>query len=78
MTTVDVGADGCHKPSTCAGCGRDFVCGMSIGAERCWCAELPPLAVPPESGVGCYCPECLMNRLRPALLNTDAPSSEVT
>lgn len=43
--------------SACARCGAAFECGMQAGAERCWCAELPPLA--PVPGQGCLCPACL-------------------
>jgi len=43
--------------SACARCGAAFECGMAAGAERCWCAELPPLK--PTAGSGCLCPACL-------------------
>ncbi|HSH08726.1 MAG TPA: cysteine-rich CWC family protein [Burkholderiales bacterium] len=43
--------------SRCARCGARFECGLQAGAERCWCAELPPLE--PAPGEGCLCPACL-------------------
>lgn len=41
----------------CDSCGEGFSCGMKAGAEKCWCAELPP--VMPVSGDACLCPKCL-------------------
>jgi ribosomal protein L34E len=46
----------------CARCGASFECGMKSGIERCWCAELPPIA--PERALGgCLCPRCLRDAL---------------
>jgi hypothetical protein len=42
----------------CARCGATFECGMKAGVERCWCAELPPIA-PDAALAGCFCPRCL-------------------
>ncbi|MBZ0142424.1 MAG: cysteine-rich CWC family protein [Rhodocyclaceae bacterium] len=53
----------CGAKPVCPGCGRAFVCGLEAGWERCWCADLPPLALPPSAGKGCYCPECLKRLL---------------
>lgn len=60
--------------SVCARCGQRFVCGMTAGEEKCWCAAFPPIfAVPAEGGAqgGCYCPACLetlvAERLRKAV-----------
>jgi hypothetical protein len=36
---------------------------MKAGWERCWCADLPALGMPPAAGTGCYCPECLKKML---------------
>ncbi|MBI5923123.1 MAG: cysteine-rich CWC family protein [Betaproteobacteria bacterium] len=47
-----------NSSNICPRCGKAFTCGMNAGQASCWCAELPPLAIP-ESGSGCYCPECL-------------------
>ncbi|MEZ5614892.1 MAG: cysteine-rich CWC family protein [Rhodocyclaceae bacterium] len=54
---------GCKRRTRCPGCGRGFECGMAGGLERCWCAELPPLTSPPDTGRGCYCPDCLKTLL---------------
>jgi len=50
--------------SRCARCGTRFTCGMRSGAERCWCAELPPLA--PVPGRDCLCADCLRAALAAA------------
>lgn len=50
----------------CPGCGRAFTCGSLAGGERCWCADLPSLPTLPEAGKGCYCPDCLRERLAQA------------
>jgi len=42
----------------CARCGATFECGMKAGVERCWCADLPPIA-PDVALAGCLCPRCL-------------------
>jgi hypothetical protein len=43
----------------CAGCGRQFECGMH-DAEPCWCSVEFPAVMPLPDGVrGCYCRECL-------------------
>lgn len=47
----------------CARCGAPFECGMSAGAERCWCADRPPVAIDPSLG-GCLCPRCLAGLAR--------------
>ncbi|HNQ57201.1 MAG: cysteine-rich CWC family protein [Burkholderiales bacterium] len=56
-------SNGCETSPACPGCGRIFMCGMEAGRERCWCADLPPLEMPPVDGKGCYCPECLKKML---------------
>lgn len=62
-----VSMNGCSdQAQTCPGCGRAFTCGMLAGMPRCWCAELPVLEAPPEAGKGCYCPDCLRERLAEA------------
>ena len=43
----------------CPRCGKAFTCGMQAGAERCWCADLPPLGALDPAQKGCYCPDCL-------------------
>ncbi|MGW8269063.1 MAG: cysteine-rich CWC family protein [Burkholderiales bacterium] len=52
------------SPPRCARCGQYFECGMLAGAERCWCAELPPLD--PVPGETCLCPACLRAALAAA------------
>lgn len=52
------GKPGALAGETCSRCGATFECGMKAGAERCWCAELPPLAPDPALG-SCLCPRCL-------------------
>jgi uncharacterized protein (TIGR00290 family) len=42
----------------CARCGATFECGMKSGVERCWCADLPPIA-PSAAFASCLCPRCL-------------------
>lgn len=54
------------QAQTCAGCGRAFTCGNLAGWEHCWCADLPALPTPPEAGKGCYCPDCMQERLAEA------------
>jgi hypothetical protein len=46
------------EDAVCARCGASFECGMKAGVERCWCAELPPVA-PDAALAGCLCPRCL-------------------
>ncbi|MBK7663430.1 MAG: cysteine-rich CWC family protein [Sterolibacteriaceae bacterium] len=48
----------------CAKCGAGFVCGMQAGLAACWCAQLPPVAPPLGSAVGCLCPNCLEAEIR--------------
>ncbi len=43
----------------CPRCGREFVCGMSAGMDKCWCAELPALGRLDPDASACYCPDCL-------------------
>lgn len=44
---------------TCARCGAPFRCGIA-DPEPCWCAAVPPVAVPEsEAAAGCLCPACL-------------------
>jgi hypothetical protein len=52
-----------NQEQACAGCGRAFTCGMQAGMAHCWCADLPALRTPPESGTGCFCPDCLKKML---------------
>ncbi len=40
------------------------------GLQRCWCAELPALPAEPEADKGCYCPDCLKERLAAGALKT--------
>lgn len=46
----------------CARCGATFECGMKAGVERCWCADLPPIA-PSAAFAGCLCPACLRSEI---------------
>jgi hypothetical protein len=46
------------EPEVCARCGATFECGMKAGVERCWCADLPPIA-PSAAFASCLCPRCL-------------------
>jgi hypothetical protein len=50
-----------ENESRCARCGAAFVCGMTAGRDRCWCADLPPLE--PVRGRGCLCRRCLVKEL---------------
>ncbi|PKO71238.1 MAG: hypothetical protein CVU20_07870 [Betaproteobacteria bacterium HGW-Betaproteobacteria-14] len=63
MTKIAEISYSCEQVSTCPGCGRVFACGFKGGSARCWCAELPPLPTVPETGRGCYCPDCLRQSL---------------
>ncbi|HKC42354.1 MAG TPA: cysteine-rich CWC family protein [Burkholderiales bacterium] len=56
-----------ERGETCARCGATFECGMKAGRERCWCAEVPPIA-PDAAASSCLCPGCLQlaRRERPA------------
>ncbi|KPK08246.1 MAG: hypothetical protein AMJ64_04015 [Betaproteobacteria bacterium SG8_39] len=58
--------------SRCARCGLRFECGLEAGAERCWCAALPPLK--PVPGKGCLCPDCLRAALAAAQRASGAAS----
>lgn len=42
----------------CARCGATFECGMTAGAARCWCADVPRVPIDPTLA-GCLCPRCL-------------------
>lgn len=42
----------------CARCGQTFECGMQAGVERCWCVDVPPVAID-AALAGCLCPRCL-------------------
>jgi uncharacterized protein (TIGR00290 family) len=46
----------------CARCGATFECGMKAGVERCWCADLPPIA-PTAASATCLCPRCLREEI---------------
>jgi hypothetical protein len=51
------------REEACARCGAAFECGMKAGAERCWCADFPPVR-PDQALGGCLCPGCLEELLR--------------
>jgi hypothetical protein len=51
-----------ENESRCAACGAAFHCGAS-GDAPCWCAGLPPVAVPEPLAGGCYCRRCLQQLL---------------
>ena len=46
----------------CTRCGATFECGMKAGVERCWCADLPPIA-PSAAFATCLCPRCLRDEV---------------
>jgi hypothetical protein len=50
--------------NVCPACGNVFTCGMAAGAERCWCADLPPLPADllDSAAADCFCPTCLASR----------------
>jgi hypothetical protein len=50
------------EPEVCARCGATFECGMKAGVERCWCADLPPIA-PSAAFANCLCPRCLHDEI---------------
>lgn len=55
----------------CAGCGRNFDCGMG-GEGPCWCSvEFPAVMPLPKDARGCYCRECLA-RLVAVAMKSDA------
>ena len=44
----------------CQKCGESFKCDADNKMTKCWCMELPPVALPAEfSSGGCLCPKCL-------------------
>ncbi len=66
----------CSKDAVCPGCGKAFTCGMAAGWVRCWCAEQPPLQALPDSGKGCYCPDCLREKLAQTPVMLADPAGE--
>ncbi len=51
----------------CPACGDEVRCGMRLGQERCWCADLKPVAPDPELPDGaCLCERCLRKRIAEA------------
>ncbi|KAB2936743.1 MAG: hypothetical protein F9K21_08570 [Rhodocyclaceae bacterium] len=65
----------CARRPVCTGCNGAFVCGNEAGWERCWCADLPPLTLPPLAGTGCYCPDCLEKLLAGAAVKPPGAST---
>lgn len=49
------------QASCCPECGAEFRCDIRCGESRCWCFDLPTVAVRDESQ-GCVCPQCLQKR----------------
>ncbi|MEJ2173521.1 MAG: hypothetical protein P8Y76_01020 [bacterium] len=45
---------------------------MRSGADRCWCAELPPLD--PVPALDCLCPDCLRAALAAAQRSSAPPN----
>lgn len=44
--------------TTCAKCGKEFTCEISLGKHHCWCMDKPPV-IPDKTLKGCVCEECL-------------------
>jgi hypothetical protein len=49
----------------CSRCSTPFECGIAAGRSRCWCFDLPVVAVH-DADAGCVCPGCLADRVATA------------
>lgn len=53
-------------PTTCPGCQQTFDCGLHC-SSNCWCTALPPILPAAQEGTGCYCPQCLQEKVATAI-----------
>jgi hypothetical protein len=58
----------------CAKCGAAMTCQPEGG---CWCAELPPIPLPPNlKSTGCLCRICLLEKIKAAEASLLSGSTE--
>jgi hypothetical protein len=65
MSSGETVGDGLCGETVCSQCDAPFECGIAAGRSRCWCFDLPVVAVY-DSDAGCVCPRCLADRVATA------------